>query len=311
MRTAGKFVALALSLGAFAGPSCASGAEPFRADRIVLEVPDGGMTQAGPAQSESIFKHRVLDVTVAADVQGAPYYDHWQRACTPGKGNPDEPEAYQLGTLARADQYLYSKLARFSHFGIFTPKGTWLEYCLIFRSGDLAAKITIDLPKSVLEKGDIAPAAIEKILATARLTAASVEDRNASDPRLVLDMPDDFAPTGLPAFTFGFKHNRLPFSLHVTLSDAKTYDTAKMLNRISARRWTVGSLARTDEYFYYFVWPDSYPSFELGFRAAGGAAQVGVSIGKESLDRGDVTVEAIERMLASARTSPDGDSNTK
>jgi len=35
----------------------------------------------------------------------------------------------------------------------------------LFRSGVLAARITIDLPKSALEKGEITAAEIEKVLA--------------------------------------------------------------------------------------------------------------------------------------------------
>jgi hypothetical protein len=118
-------------------------------------------------------------------------------------------------------------------------------------------------------------------------------------------MPSAIVPTGLPSFTFRFKHNRLPLGINVTLSDAKTYDTAKMLNKISARRWKVGSLSRNDEHFYYFLWPDPYPDFVLGFRAAGVTAQIGVGVSK-SLDRGDITVEDIERILASARMTPAG-----
>jgi hypothetical protein len=34
------------------------------------------------------------------------------------------------------------------------------------------------------------------------LTAASVADRGTSDPRIVLEMPDDFVPSGLPTFIF-------------------------------------------------------------------------------------------------------------
>jgi hypothetical protein len=142
------------------------------------------------------------------------------------------------------------------------------------------------------------------------LTAASVEDRGTSDPRIVLEMPDDIVPAGLPDYTFNFEHNRLPLGIRVTLSDPKTYETAKLKNEISAMRWEVGSLARTDEYFYYFLWPDT-SAFELGFRAEGMTAEIDVSVSKSSSDGGNVTKEEIERVLASARVIPAGESDKK
>ena len=186
-----------------------------------------------------------------------------------------------------------------------------MEHCLAFRSGELAARITVNLPKSALEKGDIAAAEIEKILASARLTAASVADRTTGDPRIVVETPDDLVASGLPSFTFRYQHNRLPFGINVTLSDPKSYETAKLLNKMSARPWKVGNLARTDEHFYYFVWPDSLPAFALGFRAADVTTRIDVSVSKTSLDHGDITVEDIERILASARMMPAAESDQK
>jgi hypothetical protein len=301
---AAKFLPLAVALGLLTGLPRLSGAETLRADRIVLDVPDGGMTQSGPAESVSTFKHRSFHVTVTAEVRGAPYYEYWQKSCTPAKLASDAEAVYQLGRLARTDQYLYSKILRFPNHGISTPKGSWLEHCLLFRSGDLAAKVSIDLPKSALEKSEITAAEIEKIFASARLTDASVEDRGTRDPRLTLEMPGDIVPTGLPSFTVRFTHNRLPFGINVTLSDAKRYETAKLLNKISARRWKVGSLSRTDEHFYYFLWPDPYPDFVLGFREAGVTVQIGVGLSKSSPDKGDIAVKDIEHMLATARMTP-------
>jgi hypothetical protein len=303
MSIARKFITLAISVGVVA--SSPSGAEVLKADRVVLDVPDGGMTQSRPPRSVSIFKHRLFDVTVKADVEGANYYEYWQRGCTPGKGDPDAAAFYQVGTLARPDQYLYSKMVKSDKYGTFTAKGSWLEYCLLFRSGVLAARITIDLPKSALEKGEITAAEIEKALAGARLTDASVEDRGTNDPRIMLEMADEFVLSSLPDFSFDFKHNRLPFSIGVTLSGPKTYETARLLDgAASARAWKVGRLARADEYLYSFVWPDSTPAFALALRGTGFTAQINVSVGKLSLDRGDITVEEIERILASARTVP-------
>jgi hypothetical protein len=165
-------------------------------------------------------------------------------------------------------------------------------------------------PKSALERGEITAAEIEKILASARLTPASVEDRGTSDPRIVLEMPDDIVPTGLPTY-FKLEHNRLPLSIKVTLSDPNIYETAKLLNKISAMAWEVGTLARTDEYFYYFIRHATYPTFALGFGAEGMTARIDVSVSKSSSDGGNITKEDIERVLASARVIPASESDKK
>jgi len=77
------------------------------------------------------------------------------------------------------------------------------------------------------------------------------------------------------------------------------------LNQISAMGWKVGSLARTDEYFYYFLGRDPYPDdFALGFRAEGITVEIDVGVERSSLARGDITVEQIKRILSSARVIP-------
>lgn len=301
MSAAGKAFVLALPVGISAW--CPCGAEVLRADRIELQVPDGGMTQSRPPRSVSTFKHRSLDLTVTVEVDGAKYYEHWKRSCAPENVGSDIAAAYRAGTLARPDQHLYSKISRDSKYGISTPRGSWLQHCLIFRSGELAARMTIDLPKST-QSGETAAAEIEKLLTSVRLKAASIEDRATSDPRVGLEMSDDLAPAGLPTFTFQLDHDRLPLGIGVTLSDPKRYETAKLLNKVSAMVWKVGSLARSDEHFYYFLSPDRYPHFTLGFRAEGITAQIDVTVEKASLDRGDITMQDIERVLTSARIVP-------
>jgi hypothetical protein len=294
---------LAISIGVLA--SCPAGAEVLlRADRVELTVPNGGMTQSRPARSISTFKHRLLDLTIEVEVDGPDYYGHWKRACAPEKLASEATAPYQTGTLARTDQYFYSRISRFSRHGISTPRGSWLQHCLIFRSDELAAKMTIDLPKSV-EGSETAASEIKKLLASVRLAAASIEERGESDPRLVLDVPDDVVPTGLPTYEFQLKHDRLPLSIRVTLSDPEAFETAKLLNKVSAMGWKVGSLARADEYFYYFLGRGPYPdSFALGFRAEGITAQIDVTAERSSLETGDITVEQIERILSSARVIP-------
>jgi hypothetical protein len=308
MSSAGKVFTLALSVGILAAHPC--GAELVRADRVELEVPEGGMTLLHPPGSTSTFKHRLFDVWIEVQVEGRPYFGYWKRACT-SAGHPDPyAAAYQAGTLPRTDEYLYSRISRDSRHGISTTKGSWLEHCLIFHSEELAAKLTINLPKLALERGEITAAEIEKILTSARLTAASVEDRGTSDPGIVLELPDDIVPTGLPTYTFNFEHNRLPLSITVTLGDPKTYERAKLLNQISAMVWEVGTLARTDEYFYYFLLP-SPSAFTLGFRAEGMTAEIDVSVSKSSSEGANITKEEIERILASARVIPANESDKK
>jgi hypothetical protein len=306
MSIAAKAFALAILVGAVV--SCPSGAEILRVDRIEIEVPDGGMTQPRPARSISRFKHRLLDLTMTVEVDSAIYYDPWRRRCMPEKVGP-YAAPYQGGTLARTDQYLYSKtVSKFSNSGFYAPSGSWSEHCLVFRSGELAAQMMIRLPTSALESGEITATEIEKVFASARLTINSIEDRGTRDPRLVLEIPDDFVPTGLPTYTFHLNHNRLPLYISVWLSDPATYETAKLRNTISAMLWEVGSLARTDEYFYYFIRPGS---FALGFRTADATAEINVSVNRSSLDSGDITVEEIERMLAGARMIPAGEGDKK
>jgi hypothetical protein len=308
MSSAGKVFTLVLSVGVLAVHPC--GAEVVRADRVELQLPEGGMTLLRPPRSTSTFKHRLFDITIEVQVEGRPYFDHWKRACT-SLGHPDYiAAAYQAGTLPRTDEYLYSRISKFSKHGISTLKGSWLEHCLIFHSEELAAKLTINLPKSALERGEINATEIEKILTSARLMAASVEDRGTSDPRIVLELPDDIVPTGLPDYTFDFEHDHLPLSITVRLGDPKTYERAKLLNKISAMGWEVGTLARTDEHFYYFLQPNT-STFVLGFRAEGTTAEIEVSVSKSSSDGGNITKEEIERVLASARVIPAGELDKK
>jgi hypothetical protein len=220
MSIAGGVFRLAISVGLFA--SCPAGAEILlRTDRVELTVPNGGMTRSRPPRSISTFRHRLLDLTITIEVNGPNYYEYWKRACAPEKLASEATSPYQTGTLVRTDQYFYSRISRASRYGISTPRGSWLEHCLIFRSDELVAKMTIDLPKSA--QGNEATASeIERLLAGVQLAAASIEERGESDPRLVLEMPDDLVPTGLPTYTFRLKHDRLPLSIAVTLSDPKT-----------------------------------------------------------------------------------------
>jgi hypothetical protein len=69
--------------------------------------------------------------------------------------------------------------------------------------------------------------------------------------------------------------------------------------------WKVGTLARADEYFYYFLGREPYQNdFAFGFRAEGITVGIDVTVERSSLDTGDITVEQIERILSSARVIP-------
>jgi hypothetical protein len=299
---AGKAFQLAVMVGIWS--SCPSGAEVLRVDRVELEVPDGGMTLSSPPASIATFRHRVFDLTLRVEVEGAKYFTSWKTSCTPARIEGEATAPYLTGTLARTDAYVYSRISRDSHYGISTPKGSWLQYCLTFQSGELAARVTVDLPKSALERGEITTAEIERVLAGARLVPASVEDRATGDPRIVLEMPADFVPTGLPTFSFRLEHNRLPLHIGIALSGPEMYEKAKLSRGASAMPWKDGNLARTDAYLYRFVSSSKYSSFELVFAGQDLTAQIAAGISQSSLDRGDVTREQIERMLAGARISP-------
>ncbi len=309
MGIAGKAFQFAVMVGIWS--SCPSGAEVLRVDRVELEVPDGGMALSSPPGSIATFRHRVFDLTLRVDVDGAKFFTAWTRSCTPGRIEGEATAPYQPGTLPRTDQYIYSRISRDSHYGISTPKGSWLQYCLSFQSGELATRVTLDLEKSALARGEITTAEIEKVLASARLMPASVEDRATGDPRVAIEMPADFVPIGLPTYSFKLEHNRLPLRIGIALSGPEMYERAKLLRGASAMPWKAGSLARTDAYFYRFVSSSKYSHFELVFAGQDLAAQIAAGVSQSSFDRGDVTREQIERVLAGARILPARTSDNK
>jgi hypothetical protein len=284
-----------------------SAAEELKVDRIVLDIPAGGMTLTTAPRSKAEFKHRQHEIEIIAEVQAAANYIGWERYCTPGKGGPDP--AYKIGQLARTDEHLYSTIWRFSRHGISTLKGTWRESCLIFRSGDLAAKIGVHFPQSALERNDISAETIEQMFSSAKLVSAAVERRSTTDPRLVFDVPDGFSLSAKPTFTFFLQHNRLPLYFNVSIGDPSRYDLFKRLGEVSAMGWTSGGLPRTDEYSYYFLTRHSLPpkspsSFSLSFRSSALSAHVGMGrIDESALGNSEISVAAIERILAGARTA--------
>jgi hypothetical protein len=122
MHIARKYITVAISLGLWLTLEPLCNAEAIRAGRIVLDVPDGGMSLVAPPSSVSEFKHRQYDVTLTAEVVGANNYEYWKFACSPGKNDSDPPAAYQVGMLARgrwdsAGCIVQSSLVEHRHVG--------------------------------------------------------------------------------------------------------------------------------------------------------------------------------------------------
>jgi len=294
-----RSIIFAVALGVGLALPVSSHGEEFRVDRLIIDAPDGGMTAVAPAASRAEFAWRG-EITMTAEVAGAGHDRSWQRSCTPQTGDTAAAPLYRLGRLARNDAYLYAVVSRDRKNGVSTAKGLWRQHCLVFRSGELAARISIELPPSALDTGGMTVSDIERVLSGTKLLAASIEGPLISDPRLSFEWPGDFKPAAQPTFSFYSRHNRLPLSMTVSLGDPARYEFDKLEGTISAMPWKVGTLARSDEHFFITLWPYS-PKFVLGFRAAETSARISVDIERRSPDNGDIDVAAIERMLSSAR----------
>jgi hypothetical protein len=231
-------------------------------------------------------------------VAGVGAYEQWERAFTALKDYQANAGAYQVGTLARSDRYLQYTVSMTEKYGLPKRDSKWTQSRLVFSSSTLAARITVEGPTLRMRALD---KDLERFFASARLTDANVEDRAHTDPRIELDPLEGFVQSELPSRTFRFKHERLPLTFILTLSDPKTYDSWESSIRISARPWKPGNLGRSDKHLYYSV-QDSYPEFEVAFQEWGETVEVDVSV-----EKGGFGVEEIERILASARIMPAAD----
>jgi hypothetical protein len=291
-------VTLAIWVGIFLGTAVSGEVPRPTAWRLILDLPEGGLTQLSPPESVSTWSHSAAGLTLKAEVAGVGAYEHWQRAFTALQDYPANAGAYRIGTLPRSDRYLQYTVSMTEKYGLPKRDGKWTQSHLVFSSSTLAARITVEGPTLRMRALDTD---LERFFASARLIDAKVEDRAHTDPRIELDLLEGFVQSELPTRTFRFKHERLPLTFILTLSDPKTYESWESSIRISARRWKPGNLARSDNYLYYSV-QDAYPEFEVAFREWGETVEVDVSI-----ENGGFRVEEIERILASARIMPAAD----
>jgi hypothetical protein len=307
-RTVTRIITLAISLVILSVlPSLA---EPIQlaAAGLWLDFPGGGLRQASPPESVSQWIDRDADLTMTIEVAGAGAYETWGRTVTAADGSRDGAAAYQIGTLARSDEYVYATISLAERFGLPQRGGKWTEFHLTFKSDSLAAQVTLGRPTSSLGRGGIGAAEIEHILSSARLTTNSVGHWGLPDPRIVLDLPAGFVPDGLPTMTFRFWQDHSPMYITVSLSDPQLFERWEHSIRVSPRVWRRGTLARADDYFYYSV-TGSYPEFALAFRAAGATAEVNMNVPISAPAHGDIKLEDIkpediEHILANVQITP-------
>jgi hypothetical protein len=302
-RTVTRIVPLAISLVILS--VLPSSAEPIHLapTGLWLDFPGGGLRQASPPVSVSQWVDRDADLTMTVEVAGAGAYETWGRTVT---GSRDGAAAYQVGTLARSDEYVYATVSH--RFGLPQRGDKWTEFHLTFKSDSLAAHVTLGRPASSLGRGGIGAVEIEHILSSARLTTNSVGHWGLPDPRIVLDLPAGFVPVGLPTMTFGFWQDHSPMYITVRLSDPQLFERWEDSIRVSPRAWRRGTLARADDYFYYSL-TGAYPEFSLAFRAAGATAEVHMNVPFSERAHGDIKLDAIkpediEHILANVEITP-------
>jgi hypothetical protein len=305
----GRIVTLAISLVILS--VLPSSAEPVRLAEagLSLDFPGGGLTPASPPESVSLWVDRDADLTMKVEVAGAGIYETWGRTVTAAVGARDSAVAYQIGTLARSDQYVYATVSLAERYGPPRRGGKWTEFRLAFKSDSLAARVTLGQPTSSLGRGGIGAAEIAHILSTARLTTNSVGHWGAPDPRIAFDLPAGFVPDGLPAMTFRFWQDHSPMYITVRLSDPQLFERWEQSVGRSARPWRRGTLARADDYFYYSVTGGSSPEFQLALRAAGATAEVHMNVPISAPAHGDIkpgniTPDDIEHILANVQITP-------
>lgn len=269
---------------------------------LFLNLPEGGITQLNQPKSVTKFVHHKTGATLTIEVGGAKnYYEYWKKGYTVGKDS--KPAAYKIEALPRTDDYLFYIVTKSEKQGFPKPNGKWKEFYLLLRLDELAALMLIELPPSSLEKGDMSIEEVKKIFNSARLMSARIGGEALMDPRIKIDLPESFVRLDRPTLTFNFKHERKPLNIAITLRDVLAYKTQADAMKHSARVWKPGKLLRTDEYSYYYVL-DSYPEFTLVFHTPEQTVEVNLDVPKSSLDKGDVKIDEIERILSSARLAP-------
>jgi hypothetical protein len=130
--------------------------------RVAVDVPAGFEVskQFAGFQNEALqASFVIIDMPEAA-------FDQIKAGITPQAMAAKGVQNAQLGTLARAEPYVYFTGEQASPLG---PVG---KFILVFREGGVTAFITANVPKEALVAGTITPAAIEAAFTSARVVEA-------------------------------------------------------------------------------------------------------------------------------------------
>lgn len=140
--------------------------------------------------------------------------------------------------------------------------------------------------------------------------SAHASPQQAPNSRVVLDLPEEYAPSPLFA---GFQDERSGISYVILEAPAKEYDkmaqgfTASALRQRGITDVNVGTLARSGPHVYMRAQQKSeagnYAKFFILFRTDDQTVLVSVNVPQRSLDNGSITPEEIEQVLATARTT--------
>jgi hypothetical protein len=130
--------------------------------RVAVDVPEGfeAAKQLAGFQNEALqASFVIIDMPEAA-------FDQIKAGITPQAMAAKGVQNAQLGTLARAEPYVYFTGEQAS------PVGMVGKFILVFREGGVTAFITANVPKEALASGTITPAVVEAALVSARVVDA-------------------------------------------------------------------------------------------------------------------------------------------
>ena len=144
-------IAAVMALGLLTYDAPAAELRDLAGSRFFIEVPDGSFMRLDVPQSESVFVHRSLGIKLNVEVNAPGFYDYWERAFIAQRSAPGgTPAALKTANLPRAGTSLYYTIGRTSQDGSFRAGGAWTDFNLLFRTDELAGKITVGAPASVL-----------------------------------------------------------------------------------------------------------------------------------------------------------------
>ena len=146
------------------------------------------------------------------------------------------------------------------------------------------------------------------LLLPTSLRADSPRTEQAVGSRIVLELPSGYTPSSLFS---GFSHEGSGVAIVVTDMPAQAYDevTAGFAPEALAKRGIVeaarGTLARKDTHVYMRARQKAAggdtAKFFVVFKGAGATGLVTVNVPQAAIDKGEVAVADVERLLASAR----------